>query len=116
MGKMVFHVADFRTEQLAREGPGQFFLDGCTLPFVLQTIDDQRKAWPMQRSVSNLTPEIGAGVLIDGDNIEIGKADASFGEALPDRFFRKACPMLDTSEPFLFTSGHYGTIAHQAGR
>ena len=91
---------------LEKFGPGR----------VCETRTDQFVARPVGQTEQRLAKEIGLGVSIDGDVVEVVHRDAALVQAIPDRFGRKAGPVLGAAEAFLLGRGNHLTIADQARR
>jgi len=62
-----------RAEALAREGLFEVLVDRGALAFVADAVEHQRQVWALQYGESELAPQVGAGILVDGDVVDVGQ-------------------------------------------
>ena len=70
--QMVLNMSHLRAQRFARKCPRQFSRHPGTLTLVANPVEHQRQVRPARGGVGQLLPQIGAGVLIDGDYIQAG--------------------------------------------
>ena len=71
---------------------------------------------PVARTSSRACAAIGAAVLVDGDMVHVGEAEARLAQAICDRLRGETRPVLDAAKALLLGGGDELAVAHQSSR
>ena len=115
MREVMFDMTHFCTDHFAGKGPSELFFHRRTLLLALQAINNQRQTWTVQSAVPKFAPEIRSSVLVDGDDVEIGKGGACFRQTVPDGFSWKSRPMFHAAESLFLGCGEKLSVLYQTG-
>ena len=116
MREMVLNTMHMSGKMLLREFFLQQILDGQSAATIGEAIKNQPRIRPMGRGKPGLSPEVGAGVAIDGRLFDGGEVNAGLGEAIADGLGGEAGPVLDAPEPLLLDRRDEDTVFYQACR
>ncbi len=115
MAKMVFDGMHGAAELLLRQVPLEVAGDIGAIAALAQTIQHITRTDARGEHIGELAPAVGAIVAVDRDMLDVGQRDTGFGQAITDRFARKAAPVLDAPEALFLDGGDQGAVLDEAG-
>src|SRR5438105_3026203 len=111
MRDMVLDLPHVAFELLAGEAPLELRLHPDALALVAKAVQDERKIRTPGREITELLEEIGARVLVQRDDRNVGEFCTDFAQAVADGLGRESGPMLDAPEALFFRSRDQVAVA-----
>ena len=116
MSAMMLDVTHLSAQVGGWEPAPELIIDRSPARCVAQPVEDDTGVRPLAKGEERLPPEIGTGIAVDGDMIDVRERNSGRLQAIFDGEFGEPRPMLRAPKPFLFRRRQQRTIAQDASR